>query len=173
MVLTLCYINFLSYDVTSNLHELKDCISEAEISNERWQSNTIQRINSFEGFDAHGFFTLGRPHLTAVVANFITYLVVLISFKESEDTASKNKWWRTSKLYYHTSIIVPIIIATSWHSITFLKSVDFKKTVAQSSFLSKVLSFPLKLKQSQQKWQHFWKKWGSCNCFERILERSQ
>ena len=112
MVLTLCYINFLSYDVTSNLHELKDCISEAEISNEKWQAITIQRINSFEGFDAHGFFTLGRPHLTSVVANFITYIIVLIQFKQSEDTESKNKWWRTSKLYHHTSIIVSIIQLT-------------------------------------------------------------
>ena len=44
-----------------------------------------------------------------------------------------------------------------------LNFVHFKKTFAQSSFLSKVLSFLLKSKQSQQKWQHFWKKWGLCN----------
>ena len=113
MVLTLCYINFLSYDVTSNLHELKDCISEAEISNERWQAITIQRINSFEGFDAHGFFTLGRPHLTSVVANFITYIIVLIQFKQSEDTESKNKWFRTSKL--PISIIVSTTYNCKWH----------------------------------------------------------
>ena len=39
-----------------------------------------------------------------------------------------------------------------------LKYVHFRKTIGQSSFLSKVLSFLLKSKQSQQKWQHFWKK---------------
>ena len=40
-----------------------------------------------------------------------------------------------------------------------IKSVHFEKTVAQSSFLSKVLSFSLKSKLSQRKSQHFWKKW--------------
>ena len=36
-----------------------------------------------------------------------------------------------------------------------IESFHFKKTVAQSSFLAKVLSFLLKSKQSQQKLQHF------------------
>ena len=49
-----------------------------------------------------------------------------------------------------------------------LKSVHFKKTVAQSSFLSKVLSFLLKSKQCQRKWQHFWKKWGFRNCLLKL-----
>ena len=49
-----------------------------------------------------------------------------------------------------------------------LKSVHFKKTVAQSSFLSKVFSFLLKSKQSQWKVQHFWKKWGFCNCLLKM-----
>ena len=50
--------------------------------NEKLQAITIQqRIDSFEGFDAYGFFTLGRPHLTSVVTNFITFFIVLIQFK--------------------------------------------------------------------------------------------
>ena len=47
-----------------------------------------------------------------------------------------------------------------------LKSFHFKKTVGLSSFLSKVLSFSLKSKQSQRKWQQLWKKWGLCNCLD-------
>ena len=38
-----------------------------------------------------------------------------------------------------------------------LQSIHFRRIVAQSSFLSKVLSFLLTLFQLQQKWQHFWK----------------
>ena len=49
-----------------------------------------------------------------------------------------------------------------------IKSVHFKKTVAQSSFLSKVLSFSLTLFWFQQKWQHFWKKWGLRNCLLKM-----
>ena len=58
--MTICYVNFLSHDVTTNLYELKEQISELETSNEKWQTITIQRINSFEGFDGHGFFILGK-----------------------------------------------------------------------------------------------------------------
>ena len=83
MILTLCYINFLSQDVTNNLRQLTECISEAQITDEKWQVITIQKINSFEGFDGHGFFTLGRSHLTSVVSNFITFIIVLIQFKQS------------------------------------------------------------------------------------------
>ena len=49
-----------------------------------------------------------------------------------------------------------------------LKSVHFKKTVAQFSFLSKVLSFLLTLFWFQWKWQHFWKKWGLRNCLLKM-----
>ena len=83
MILSLCYINFLSQDVTNNLHELAECIIEAQITVEKWQVITIQKINSFQGFDGHGFFTLGRSHLTSVVSNFITFIIILIQFKQS------------------------------------------------------------------------------------------
>ena len=85
MILTICYINFLSQDVTNSLQELAECISESQITNENWKVITIQRINSFEGFDGYGFFTLGRSHLTSVVSNFITFIIVLIQFKQSGD----------------------------------------------------------------------------------------
>ena len=95
MILTLCYINFLSQDVTNNLQELAEYISEARITDENWKVITIQRINSFEGFDGHGFFTLGRSHLTSVVSNFITFIIVLIQFQQpggnlTEDIVATN-----------------------------------------------------------------------------------
>ena len=90
MILTLCYINFLSQDVTNNLQKLAECISDARITDENWKVIAIQRINSFEGFNGHGFFTLGRSHLTSVVSNFITFMIVLIQFKQSEGNLSKD-----------------------------------------------------------------------------------
>ena len=45
-------------------------------------------------------------------------------------------------------------IYSTWLQILNIKSVHFKKTVAQSSFLSKVLSFLLTLFWFQRKWQH-------------------
>ena len=43
-----------------------------------------------------------------------------------------------------------------------LKSVHFKETVAQSSFLSKLWYF------SKQQVSQFWKKWGSRNCLLKV-----
>ena len=59
-----------------------------------------------------------------------------------------------------------------------LKSVHFKETVAQSSFLSKLwyssIQHQLTSKQSQLmlhwKVPQFWKKWGSCNCVLKWTE---
>ena len=90
MILSLCYINFLSQDVTNNLQKLAECISDARITDENWKVIAIQRINSFEGFNGHGFFTLGKSHLTSVVSNFITFMIVLIQFKQSEGNLSKD-----------------------------------------------------------------------------------
>ena len=56
--------------------------------NEKWQTITIQKINSFDGFNASGFFTLGKPNLTSIVANFITFIIVLIQFNQSEPDSS-------------------------------------------------------------------------------------
>ena len=45
-----------------------------------------------------------------------------------------------------------------------LKSVQFKKTVGQSSFLSELQYFSLQ----QQQVPRFWKKWGSRNCLLKM-----
>ena len=83
VVLTVYFINCLSHEVTKNLHELKDCISELDIPlDEKW--DIIEKMNSFHGFEACGFFTLGRPLLTTIVASFTTFIIVLIQFKLGE-----------------------------------------------------------------------------------------
>ena len=41
-------------------------------------------FKKFQGFHGNGYFVLGKPLLTSVVANIITYLIILIQFKVSE-----------------------------------------------------------------------------------------
>ena len=72
---------------------------------------------------------------------------------------------------FYNKIVIILIIIFCLHNDNFsnsssdqLKSIHFKKTVAQSSFFS----FFLKSKQSQRKRQHFWKKWGLCNCLLKM-----
>ena len=85
--------------VIENLQELKDAITlSSQISHED-KSQLIEKINSFNGFDACGYFTLGRNHLTSIVANFLTYIILLIQFKMAEKW-----WWIVSKLFLTLSL---------------------------------------------------------------------
>ena len=44
----------------------------------------ITLLDEFKGFDAKGYFTLNHSLLTGMTANFVTYLVILVQFKQSE-----------------------------------------------------------------------------------------
>ena len=46
----------------------------------------LLEIEDFKGFDCNGFFILGKPLLTSILANFVTYLIILIQFKITETT---------------------------------------------------------------------------------------
>ena len=45
-----------------------------------------KKLESFNGFDAGGLFKLNKSILSGITANFITYVIVLIQFKTSENT---------------------------------------------------------------------------------------
>ena len=48
-------------------------------------------MEKFQGFNALNYFTLNKSCLTSIVANFMTYLIVLLQFKSSapDDTSMK------------------------------------------------------------------------------------
>ena len=83
-IVTLHFINSLSHEVSNNLSKLKQHISKSpDISfEEKWE--LIENMNSFNGFDACGYFTLGKPHLTSIVSNFTTFIIVLTQFRMAE-----------------------------------------------------------------------------------------
>ena len=83
-LIVLYYINDLSHEVTENLCELKTSISLSQLICFEDKFELIERMNSFNGFDANGFFTLGKQQLTSIVSNFTTFLIVLIQFKMAE-----------------------------------------------------------------------------------------
>ena len=81
-ILYVVLVNFLSQEVAENLQGLKFYLYELKIDK---KEQIIEKINSFKGFNACGFFTLGKPLLTSIIANFITYMIVLIQFKMAEN----------------------------------------------------------------------------------------
>ena len=47
----------------------------------------LNNLSQFQGFHGMGYFKLGKPLLTGMLANFATYLIVLIQFKVTELTS--------------------------------------------------------------------------------------
>lgn len=89
-------LNSQSEEIKQSVSKLKNTLGDLEISNGiiqidgRFHSEAYARghltnkMAEFQGFDANGYATLGKPLLTSVFATYITYLIILIQFKMSE-----------------------------------------------------------------------------------------
>lgn len=84
LILLLYFVNLQSHEVTENLGYLKDSILLSPVINSEDKCQLIEKMNSFNGFDANGYFTLGKQHLTSILSNFTTFIIVLIQFKMTE-----------------------------------------------------------------------------------------
>lgn len=90
LLLTLIYLNTLSHQVFEKVKELREWLLELTFETQESTNNgssgghltkAIQLLKAFKGFDCCGFFVLGRPHLTSIIATFATYIIILIQFK--------------------------------------------------------------------------------------------
>ena len=96
-VLALWILNGQSEEIKQIVSNLKDTLGDIVVSNGKIQmdgrfhsevyarGHLINKLAEFQGLDAYGYATLGKPLLTSVFANFITYLIILIQFKISID----------------------------------------------------------------------------------------
>ena len=41
----------------------------------------MAKTKDFEGFDANGYFKTGKPLLSSFSANFVTFMIILIQFR--------------------------------------------------------------------------------------------
>ena len=41
----------------------------------------VEDLEEFQGFDGNGYFTLGKSFFSSIIANFLTYLIILIQTK--------------------------------------------------------------------------------------------
>jgi hypothetical protein len=95
--LVLWILNKQSEDIKQRLRRLKEDIRNISVRDDFVEingnfhlesyarQNLIYTLSEFQGFDACGFVTLGKPLLSSIFANFITYLIILIQFKISVD----------------------------------------------------------------------------------------
>ena len=71
-----------SHMLIDRVSNLIDAISKTE--EEKTTDRILEKLKRFQGFSAMDFFTLNKPLLTSITANFVTYLIVLIQFRASE-----------------------------------------------------------------------------------------
>ena len=92
--LILCIFNWQSYDVKQRLSEIRFYISNFAITEHNFvvidkQKHTeeyakpivMSILDEFKGFDANGYFTLGKELLGGIIMFCITYVFVLIQFR--------------------------------------------------------------------------------------------
>ena len=90
-----CYLLFIiitfSQEIVDQNEMLTDSIRENRIQN-GWMisddprmEKVIEDLKEFEGLDGKGYFTLNKPLLTGILANFITYIIILIQFSMTSE----------------------------------------------------------------------------------------
>ena len=93
-ILSLCILNLQSYDVKQRLNEIRLYIFNFAITEndfvvidkqkhpeEYARKIVMSMLDEFQGFDANGYFTLGKNLLSSIFIFCLTYIVVLIQFR--------------------------------------------------------------------------------------------
>ena len=93
-LLGLCILNWQSYDVMQRLSEIRFYISifaikennivvidEQKHPEEYARKIVMSMLEEFKGFDANGYFTLGKELLGGIIMLCMTYVFVLIQFR--------------------------------------------------------------------------------------------
>ena len=84
MIMHLITICWLSENVAKQVKCLKYKVMEEALDNTVESNYICSLLDEFQGFDAHGFFTLNNSLLTGMAGSFFTFIVILIQFKQSE-----------------------------------------------------------------------------------------
>ena len=76
----------MSEAVNVSVRELEDFIMNVELNTNQAQQQIIicNCLSKFRGFDANGYFTLNHSMVTGMIASIVTYLVILVQFRQSE-----------------------------------------------------------------------------------------
>ena len=92
-LLFIFYMNVASQEMMENVQELKRTIKQTNMDELKipWEGKfestsfvkniTLDDLAEFQGFDGNGYFTLGKAFYSSIIANFLTYLIILIQTK--------------------------------------------------------------------------------------------
>ena len=74
--------------------ESKILIDAQETYANQARNRILTLIDGFKGLNCMGYFVLGKPFLTKIVADFISFFLVLLQFRISEN---EQKMYRMAK----------------------------------------------------------------------------
>ena len=82
IIFQLCHMSEI---LANSVGELEVFITDnlLELRQSQQQNTVCNRLLKFKGFEANGFFTLNHSMLTGMMANMVTYLVILVQFRQS------------------------------------------------------------------------------------------
>ena len=83
LIFALCHASEM---LVVNVGGLEDMIIDYHFKNNRetQQKNDVcNLLSKFNGFEANGYFTLNHSMLTGMIGNIVTYLVILVQFRQS------------------------------------------------------------------------------------------
>ena len=82
-----------SQKIVDKVHELGNAIRRLPVKDDKivlekdilewrdFRDIVLHDMDSFEGLDGYGYFSINKSLLTSIVANFMTYIIILIDFK--------------------------------------------------------------------------------------------
>ena len=83
-LLTIQYVIFKIHDLHTSLKKLKRYAEDLkDIDDGKMTRNLVRDIEDLEPISGFGLFTVDRTTLTSIVSVMITYLIVLIQFKQT------------------------------------------------------------------------------------------
>ncbi len=55
------------------------------------KTRIVHHLTAFNGFSADNYFTVNKELVTAILSNFVTYLIILLQFRVGENAESTNQ----------------------------------------------------------------------------------
>ena len=89
--MTVWYLSSFSQSLASKIEELKNAFSNIKFCKDMNETQFIDekhslylQLDGFKGYNGENYFTVNYSMITGMIANFVTYLIVLIQFKITE-----------------------------------------------------------------------------------------
>ena len=100
-IIVIFFLNIASQEMIDRTRDLRMVIKRTNVEeiviawNDKSESSAVTKdivldnLEAFQGFEAQGYFTLGKSFLSSIVSNFLTYVIILMQLKLTLITSFK------------------------------------------------------------------------------------